>query len=220
MAVDGLVVETHTDRENPRKEDNNQRRNSRSARVRSPHIHSLASLTRRHTHTPVDSISNNTTVMAPPLDRRGLGFRLYTPVATDSVPGGGAEPGRRGESSAKSREREKDKGSERLAGERELGGLHVLLCIRLEGTYIYIYIWPRVYCWTQGSALLRVYHGGRRRLGREWGTHPVCVCCWANAHTHWGRLDEDGSSGVRRQREMRRGGSPLSLSYYIIYPTR
>ena len=172
------------------------------------------------THTPVDSISNNTTVMAPPLDRRGLGFRLYTPVATDSVPGGGAEPGRRGESSAKSREREKDKGSERLAGERELGGLHVLLCIRLEGTYIYIYIWPRVYCWTQGSALLRVYHGGRRRLGREWGTHPVCVCCWANAHTHWGRLDEDGSSGVRRQREMRRGGSPLSLSYYIIYPTR
>ena len=138
------------------------------------------------THTPVDSISNNTTVMAPPLDRRGLGFRLYTPVATDSVPGGGAEPGRRGESSAKSREREKDKGSERLAGERELGGLHVLLCIRLEGTYIYIYIYDRV-C----TAGLKVRPCCVCTMGEEedWGGNGeriLCVCVAGLMHTHIG----------------------------------
>ena len=123
MAVDGLVVETHTHRKNPRKEDNNQRRNSRSARVRSPHIHSLASLTRRHTHTGRFNIKQHDGDGAPTRSPRlglstvhtrsdGLCARRWSRARKE-----------RGESSAKSREREKDKGSERLAGEREsLGG--------------------------------------------------------------------------------------------------
>ena len=174
MAVDGLVVERHTHTEKTQEKKTTIREETHDRHELDHHTFTRWLHSHAGTHTPVDSISNNTTVMAPPLDRRGLGFRLYTPVATDSVPGGGAEPGRRGESSAKSREREKDKGSERLAGERELGGLHVLLCIRLEGTYIYIYMTACVLLDSRfGPAACVPW--GKKKIGDGMG-NASCVC--------------------------------------------
>ena len=138
------------------------------------------------THTPVDSISNNTTVMAPPLDRRGLGFRLYTPVATDSVPGGGAEPGRRGGSRAPKAERGRKIRARNGWQERERAWGASCAALYTARRNVYIYIYDRV-C----TAGLKVRPCCVCTMGEEedWGGNGeriLCVCVAGLMHTHIG----------------------------------